>query len=106
MPDFIDEGSPEETHAFIQWKGTDVCMDFHCECGAHNHFDGYFAYTVKCQHCGAVWEMPHYLKPRKADQRTYEYWRENPQKLEPDEDHCDAEGSALPVPNGVRETGG
>lgn len=31
---------PENPYAFIQWKGTDVCMDFHCECGAHCHFDG------------------------------------------------------------------
>ncbi|WP_319502559.1 hypothetical protein [uncultured Draconibacterium sp.] len=37
---------------FIQWKGTDVCMDFHCECGQHNHYDGYFGYEVKCKKCG------------------------------------------------------
>jgi uncharacterized protein (DUF983 family) len=37
---------------FIQWKGTDVCMDFHCECGHHNHYDGYFMYEVECEKCG------------------------------------------------------
>lgn len=47
-----------ESHAFIQWKGTDVCMDFRCECGADGHFDGFFAYSVKCPGCGAVWKMP------------------------------------------------
>lgn len=31
-------------YAFIQWKGTDVCMDFHCECGAHCHFNSDFAF--------------------------------------------------------------
>lgn len=75
-----------EPHAFIQWKGTDVCMDFCCECGANCHFDGEFAYTVKCPHCGVVWEMPQHLFPRKADARTNDYWRENPKLLVPDED--------------------
>jgi len=31
----------ERTHVFIQWKGTNVCLDFHCECGAHGHFNVY-----------------------------------------------------------------
>lgn len=39
---------------FIQWKGTDVCMDFYCDCGWHNHYDGYFAYEVECGQCGEV----------------------------------------------------
>ena len=40
---------------FIQWKGTDVCMDFYCECGYHNHYDGYFCYAVKCKNCGNMY---------------------------------------------------
>lgn len=40
---------------FIQWKGTDVCMDFHCECGHHNHYDDYFAYVIKCSECGNLY---------------------------------------------------
>lgn len=24
---------------FIQWKGTDVCMDVYCKCGYHSHID-------------------------------------------------------------------
>lgn len=87
MSTFIDAGDePEQPHAFIQWKGTDVCMDFHCECGAQCHFDGYFAYTVKCPHCSTVWEMPHHIFPRKAGVMTHEYWRDSPKLLEPDED--------------------
>lgn len=42
---------------FIQWKGTDVCMDFRCECGHANHYDGYFAYVIKCGHCGSLYEL-------------------------------------------------
>lgn len=40
---------------FIQWKGTYVCMDFHCECGHHNHYDDYFCYVIKCSSCGNMY---------------------------------------------------
>lgn len=43
---------------FIQWKGTDVCLDVPCSCGALVHVDGFFAYTVRCPHCGTVWRLP------------------------------------------------
>ena len=42
-------------HGWIQWKGTDVCMDVHCKCGKHLHFDQDFLYHVECGHCGAVY---------------------------------------------------
>ena len=42
---------------FIQWKGTDVCIDLYCDCGAHQHFDGDYLYSWECGNCGAVWEM-------------------------------------------------
>lgn len=83
-PRFDYEG--DQPHAFIQWKGTDVCMDFHCECGACCHFDGDFAYTVRCPHCEAVWEMPRNIFPRKVDHRTPEHWREYPKELDRDQD--------------------
>lgn len=47
-----DNGQP---HGWIQWKGTNVCMDVHCECGELTHVDGDFAYHVKCSNCGAVY---------------------------------------------------
>ena len=47
---------------FLQWKGTDVCIDIHCPCGEHLHFDGYFAYTIECAHCHAVFNMPQDLQ--------------------------------------------
>lgn len=83
---------------FIQWKGTDLCMDFLCECGAHCHFDGDFAYCVKCPHCGDIWEMPSCVFPRRADSRTYPHHVENAKILQADDAHCDDEGNALPVP--------
>jgi len=56
---------------FIQWKGTDVCMDFHCPCGHANHYDGHFAYEVICENCRTVFapsckvEMVRVLEPLK-----------------------------------------
>jgi hypothetical protein len=49
------------THAFIQWKGTDVCMDFYCSCGGYGHIDGMFAYYVKCADCGQVYASPAHI---------------------------------------------
>jgi hypothetical protein len=44
-------------HAWIQWKGTDVCADIHCSCGYSSHFDGDFMYFIVCPGCLKVWEV-------------------------------------------------
>lgn len=46
------EGKP---HGWIQWKGTNVCMDFYCKCGDGFHIDAEFAYNIKCPSCGTVY---------------------------------------------------
>lgn len=43
---------------FIQWKGTDACLDFHCLCGKDGHYDGLFAYGLRCSHCKRVYTLP------------------------------------------------
>jgi hypothetical protein len=48
----------EETQVYVQWKGTDVCLDFNCECGTGSHFDGYFLYALQCPGCGRKYDMP------------------------------------------------
>jgi len=53
--DIQDRREEDEARACVQWKGTDVCMDLQCECGAHSHIDSYFAYHVKCPVCGKVY---------------------------------------------------
>lgn len=58
----IDEG----TEIFLQWKNTDACFDFYCECGAQFHFDGYFAYAVCCSACGSTYEMPSHVLLKKV----------------------------------------
>jgi len=58
----------QKDHAFIQWKGTDVCMDWHCPCGCHNHYDAGFCYYVKCKGCGSVFSVsPHVEMVRVLD---------------------------------------
>jgi hypothetical protein len=82
---FLDGPDDQEPSVFLQWKGTDVCFDFYCKCGAHCHFDGYFAYVVQCPHCLQAWEMPCKLFPREApDADVHEA-----KVMEPDEDFAD-----------------
>lgn len=69
-------------HAFIQWKGTDVCMDFHCPCGEGGHFDGYFAYVVECPACHRRWEMAWHVLAREALPGDWHY--DHPKMLEAD----------------------
>ena len=108
MSKFIEESDGiENPYAFIQWKGTDVCMDFHCECGAHCHFDGYFAYTVKCPHCETIWEMPTFIVPRRPGKSAEEWHVSSAKMLEPDEDYSDEvegpDGITRMVPHQVRD---
>jgi len=44
--------------ASIQWKGTDVCLDFSCACGGSGHVDGEFVYAIQCADCGTTYAMP------------------------------------------------
>lgn len=48
----------ERPGAFIQWKGTDACLDLYCVCGSQDHFDGFFAYRWRCGACGRVYVLP------------------------------------------------
>ena len=45
------EGKP---HGWIQWKGTNVCVDIHCACGEVSHYDGDFMYSIKCPACERI----------------------------------------------------
>ena len=49
-------------HGLIQWKGTEVCIDLYCKCGAHLHHDGEFFYNFECGKCGKVWAVSPYVK--------------------------------------------
>lgn len=48
---YSQDNPPGDAHGWIQWKGTDVCIDLHCSCGYHGHFDGDFFYYYECPAC-------------------------------------------------------
>jgi hypothetical protein len=50
----------QEAGTFVQWKGSDICMDWWCECGEQYHVDGDFLYAVQCGACGKTYSLdPH-----------------------------------------------
>lgn len=58
------EGAEREAIPFgwIQWKGTDVCMDVHCACGAFLHIDASFAYYIRCPHCDQLYRCGEFVQ--------------------------------------------
>lgn len=54
--------NPKEPHGWIQWKGTNVCMDIHCPCGTRGHVDAEFFYHYKCSGCGKVYAVGQNVK--------------------------------------------
>lgn len=49
-------------HGWIQWKGTDVCIDLHCSCGYHGHVDSAFFYYYKCPKCKQQYAVSSHVK--------------------------------------------
>jgi hypothetical protein len=74
--------------AFIQWKGTDVCMDLHCTvCQHHNHYDTDFAYFVQCAKCKTVFEMNCFVQFRPMlPKDASNYSAQNPKQSNCEED--------------------
>ncbi len=59
---FAADQKIDGAHGWIQWKGTDVCMDIHCTCGAHHHHDGDFFYHFECPDCKRVFAVGQNVK--------------------------------------------
>lgn len=51
----LQENYKDKPHGWIQWKGTEVCMDVYCKCGKMMHVDAMFVYNVECPYCGTVY---------------------------------------------------
>lgn len=49
-------------HGWIQFKGTDICIDLHCDCGESCHYDGDFLYYFKCPYCGKYWGLNGHIR--------------------------------------------
>ena len=57
-PDKIDG-----PHGWIQHKGTMICIDLHCECGYHGHYDSdYFFYAGLCPQCKRAYAIGEYVR--------------------------------------------
>lgn len=56
---FSGHGEPPEgtPHGWIQWKGTDLCMDLRCVCGELSHMDCSSVYLIQCWKCGRIYWM-------------------------------------------------
>ena len=67
MKDFYEsvysQDNPEgDAHGWIQWKGTNVCVDLHCKCGCHGHIDGGFFYFYECPGCETKYAVGQIVK--------------------------------------------
>lgn len=58
----LEETKPDGPHGWIQWKGANVCMDVHCECGRHTHVDAEFCYRIRCGGCGKLYDVAGYVR--------------------------------------------
>jgi len=72
----FDRFPGSDASVFIQWKGTDLCMDFHCECGYHSHIHGMFGYTIECVGCEALYEMGTQVRARRMSDEEAKRWRD------------------------------
>ena len=67
-PEAFEIAPPDaKPRTFVQYKGTDLCMDWSCSCTPPSqdfkfHIDAYFAGVLKCPDCGAVWQLPQALE--------------------------------------------
>lgn len=65
----LDPVPGTDARNFIQWKGTELCMDFYCPCGHHSHFDGLFAHFIKCGGCAQVYQLGTQVRAFKVEGR-------------------------------------
>jgi hypothetical protein len=92
----MSDDEPQQSEVFIQYKGTDICLDFWCECGAEGHFDGFFCHSIRCPRCDTVWVLPHTIALEKFDpEKHYEGEPERAKHPEMDDDEsADAAGES------------
>ena len=55
--DLYEKFPNSDGRMFLQWKGSEVCIDFQCKCGGHWHFDGWFASPATCPLCYRKYDL-------------------------------------------------
>lgn len=53
----IQEKFDALTKAWIQWKASEVFVDFSCKCGYGNCFNATFFYSVQCPDCKTIYHV-------------------------------------------------
>ena len=71
MSDWSTRDLPNPS-AFIQWKGTRVCMDCNCLCGESFHVDADFSYAVVCPHCQRLYEMSSMIEMKEIEVEAWD----------------------------------
>ncbi len=61
------------SNGWIQWKGTDVCMDIHCICGHFGHIDADFFYAYECPNCHKKFAVGQNIKLIELNEEQEEY---------------------------------
>src|SRR5665213_2819957 len=67
----------DQPHGWIQWKGTDVCIDIHCGCGEALHADTDFLYSFICPHCGRHYQMGSHVAIYELSKADSDEWIAN-----------------------------
>lgn len=85
----IDRPEPTRsgvTEIFVQWKGTNACVDFYCDCKGGtltgSHIDGDFMYFLRCPYCFTVWRVPTVLKLSRAEPHEHDMVIDVPKSTE------------------------
>lgn len=66
-PSWDNQHQFERPSGWIQWKGTTVCADIHCDCGASYHIDAEFAYYVRCPACKSIFAINGHIQLLKIE---------------------------------------
>ena len=51
-----------DSHGSIHWKGSDVYMEVHCDCGHTSEIKGDGIYFLKCPACNTVYELNGFIQ--------------------------------------------
>lgn len=86
---YSQDNPKSESSGWIQWKGTDVCMDVHCKCGYHGHIDGEFFYRYECAGCGQKYAVGEVVKLIPLTESQVNYCQANNYTFFKDESELD-----------------